>query len=448
MKSSIQASALPGQRVTLGTSSRGSSLESERHQIADGFLAVVICLTASMEFMLSSSGGTTLSELTIYLGAFSLGVRSGFYKRRAHAVIAFCVLLAVLTLVVRGWDRVYAPYLKTFLTFSAALVVWDHLGRKSRQRDLVFRTLTMLGATIAAYSILQAISGFGALPDIYQIGGVPSAAKAASPVLEGELFRLLGVMRWKVAQINDALGFRALNGLGYGFHWFSVNMAEYLVFVAVAGWISLTSERRNMVSLACLQVLLATAIVLSGSRTALIGLIVVNLGLALLIFPRWRVILISVSLVAATSGAVFLDWTPFFFDNGGTVEGRAELNGLALSYATSDVLSIAIGGDVAAFSRAAYSNVHFTFLYYWIYGGIFVAIAMFSLFVAWTILPIVRQRKATDSREKALYAGCGMAMVWFLLYGSTWAAVALPNTIILVSLFASVASRRRGVIEI
>lgn len=401
------------------------------------FLSIVllaICAFMSMEFVVAGTGGATLSEIAVYFTALWLLLTRKIVVRPA---VLFFLALGALTIVpvlAYGGDRVYGPYFKTFLNFAAGLVVFDNLLSDAGRRTRVLKWLTIIGCLLAVYGLLQAVLGFGSVPDIYTIGGAPVLGNA-SLNLGNEAYKLVGVMRWKASEINVALGTNVVSGLSYGFHWFSNNFAEYLAYVSIAAWVYLASRQR-IAMLVVVQVLLAVAIVASGGRTSLLGFLLIGGVFSYFVFARLRPLIWLAAILGAWSLNT-LDWSAFFFDRGGSVEGRSALNEMGLRYVTADFFAILFGGYAAEFANTAYSNVHSTFLYYWLYGGIMVAMTTCSTFVVWFMSAARAMARASMKPDRLAYLGVTLALLWFMLYGMTWAAIALPNTIFFVCLFVA-----------
>lgn len=409
-----------------------ATISSRSSDLGPRIFGLAAVLAVSSEYVLSYS--IFLSELVVLSGLIWFALTGKPLRYRASfVVLGLGMFFALVPIFVWGWGSAYLAYEKTFVDFFAGLLFWDVINNNRRTTGFVLSSIMTVSAVLAVYGIAQAFIGIGVLPDVYLLGGVQSAKQIYFQNLYDESYKLIGVMKWKTNTINSAFGAHILNGLAYGFHSFSQNFGEYLVFASVSIGIS----RATKVIILIVQCVIFTAILCSASRTAIFGFIIVQLTfIVVLSKSRWLLVLVVVALVSIIF--VFIDWKLFLFDDGSSVEGRSEYNSMALDFIMATPLSTLFGGDAGRYALISYSNVHFTALYYWLYGGIFVAVSMMSLFGVWTWRALRDATASTRSpNSRRLAAAVSASMIWFLFYGLTWSPVAIPNTIIILTFFVT-----------
>lgn len=407
---------------------------SSQRPTVSSLIIPLLALGVSVEFLFARTGGLTLSEAIVY-GTCLIALARGHIRLDSSlTVFLLCLAISVVAVSAYGFDRVYGPYLKTLINHGAAAIALSAVFNRTEAVVVGLKWLLSFGLLLSSYGIAQGALGLGVLPDIYSSGGVPGNGSTASD------YELIAVMQWKIGQINSGLGLN-LVGLGYGFHWFSNNYGEYLVYVAISAWILVPLQKRPFVSVG-VQGLILAAIIVSGARTAFLGYIIVS---SLFIFraarsyPQLRfifgIIVISGALLFASDLI-----RSVLFDHGGTITGRSEINFAALAYIAESWQSLLFGGNASAYLDNSASTVHATFLYYWLFGGIFTAVLVFFVYGRWLLTAGARYLKSAEDIHLAAVA----ANLWFLAYGLTWAVVTAPNTIFLVSFFniASLVSSR------
>ena len=384
----------------------------------------IVCIALSLEFVFSGTFGTTASEFVIYSLAVYFILTQGLRLNVAQMILALCAVAGLLSAAVYNFSSAYGPYLKTIINFGVGILVFQQLSATEEYRRRLLFCLAVCGVILAAYGICQALGGIGPLPDIYTVGGAPSTDQTGRR-------KLLEVMAWKADGIASTLGV-GISSLAYGFHWYSNNYAEYLVFSSIAVWLAFPPEKRPVVWCAS-QALILSAIVLSAGRTSVLGY-----GLVTAIFLlryiwryRWLAVLFGTLVAAALLPLVGVAAEALLFDGGGTIGGRSALNSHAWDMVTETWTTIFVGADAEKYLTSSISNVHSTFLYYWLFGGVGVAIATYAIIWSWWGSVALRFSVTHDP----LHLGAFAAISWLLCYGLTWVVVTAPNSIFIVCMF-------------
>lgn len=250
--------------------------------------------------------------------------------------------------------------------------------------------------------------------------------------------RLSEIMAWKLNGITSADLIAGQKSVAIGLSAYSNNFGEMLVYASIA-CLGLHSRKVNGAVLTSLAMtVLFIAVVLSASRSAMLGLAATSLiYLFISANERRRLVFIALLLPAALSLFAIEGGKNFLgYDNFGTLIGRANLNSIAIDSIFSSVPSFLFGGmEVGRYYAMNSFSPHNVLLYISLFHGV-VGLVLFIAIGAW-ILSQVRLRYASESREpggvRVFYWASIVGSLWFGAYGMTWSVVESANSGILAS---------------
>jgi hypothetical protein len=283
----------------------------------------------------------------------------------------------------------------------------------------------VIGAVLASLLALwQADVGVKSSFSLYNFGDLPDD-------------KLQDVMSWKLSLAKTEDSFFGLQSIGFGFHYFSNNFGEFIVY-GVAAVLALTAAGRVWIFALPVLGLLGMALAVSLSRTSWLGgalLIFVYLT-----FLRQNRVVRALAWTFLAAGVLLLftgagDFAAF--DSGKTIGGRTDLNSIALGIISSGpIQNVFFGGLAGGYYRVAFSAPHSTALYSVLYFGLcgtfFLSFFIFG--VTYKIWKTYNTTRPDDSKRSILLGGC-LASIWFIFYGLTWTTIESSNSIFMWALF-------------